>query len=183
MYDLCAMEFVAPFPYPSLAVPETVHGPALRAALVALPSHASMVWSTRVSDDRQHLFTDEAGVYQGHTALALASWSIDISTTNSIVAGGPLPGLAQTVPGAELTAVLVAIAWSVQRAVPVTVWSDALNVVRGVQQLIDGLFRWDDHENLDLWLQVQDRLQALDTTQFQIRHVPSHLDESRFETQ
>ena len=166
-----------------LLVPANAFGPALRAALSGLPAPYSLIWSTRVLGDRQHLFTDGAGLFQGHTDLALSAWAVVNATTGYIVAGGPLAGLAQTVPRAELTAVLVAIEWTLQQETRATIWSDALNVVKGVQQLLDGTFCWDSHENHDLWQQVRATLISCDLDVVRVRHVPSHLDPSKCETQ
>ena len=97
------------------------------------------------------------------------------ASSATLVAGGPLPGLAQTVPRAELTAALAATSWAFQQSVQVVVWADALYVVPGARALQDGCFCWETCENRDLWQQLASVLHAMPDEDVLFQHVHSHI--------
>ena len=109
------------------------------------------------------------------TTLALCSWAVVNANSATIIAGGPLQGLAQTVPRAELTAALVAVSWAFQHSVSVVIWADAQYVISGARSLQDGRFCWEGCEHHDLWSQLASVLQALPRESVLFQHVHSHI--------
>ena len=162
-----------------LLVPANPHSRELRSLLHALPAAEECVFSTETVLGRQHLFTDGSGLYNNVEDLAVAAWAVVHSGTGRVLAGGPLPGLLQSVPRAELTAVLMSLRWSIAVDKPVAMWSDAKGIVQGVQALQCQTFVWSKCQNRDLWRQVADCLAQVQPDWVLIKHVPSHLDPSR----
>ena len=70
-------------------------------------------------------------------------------------------GIAQTVPPAELPAVIAALHWALPHAAEVAVWIDAKHVLTGAEALQGGFFGWDHCENQDLWRQLESLLMIL----------------------
>ena len=101
----------------------------------------------------------------------MAAWAVVHSGTGRILAGGPLPGVLQSVP----TAVLMILRWSLAVDKPVAIWSDARNVVQGVWALQSQTFAWSRCEHRDLWLQVADCIAQVQRDWVLIKHVHSHL--------
>ena len=106
--------------------------------------------------------------------LSLAAWSVVHAGTQQIVAGGPLPGLLQSVPRAELTAVLVAMKWTLLVKQPTVTWSDAKNVVQGVWALQEGSSLAPSMAHHDLWEQLASCVQQLSSEDCLVKHVPIH---------
>ena len=97
--------------------------------------------------------------------------------TSGLVCGtGPLPGLAQTVPRAELRAALFAMQWALLNRVCLALWSDSAYVVDGVHQLCAGDEIPEHWDNQDMWETVYEVVFQLGCDRFKCRHVPSHLD-------
>ena len=92
---------------------------------------------------------------------------------------GPLSGITQTAPRAELVAMLCALKWTLQTGQDVVAWCDAAHVVDGVQALLTGGTVEANRHNADLWCEILSGLQQLPADGFSGRHVPSHLDISR----
>ena len=150
------------------------HMGALHQRLLELPDSTSHFQCRPAEAAVQHLFTDGACEHFGHSTLALAAWGLVLGGSCQVVACGPLPGILQTAPRAELTAMLAALKWVLRYQCVSYIWVDAKNVVTGVQACLDGL----DHEptdNLDLWQQVKALLDQLPHTLIKVFHVPSHL--------
>ena len=158
-----------------LLPPANPHGPALRRMLAALPSGLGVFLSRDSVPGRQHLFTDGAGHNVGHTDLATAAWGVVHAGTGKVISGAPLSGLYQTVPRAELSAVISAVLWSLQLGLNSVIWSDSLNVLTGALQLQDDQFDWADHDHHDLWALLDGFLKDLPAGAVAFKHIPSHL--------
>ena len=126
-------------------------------------------------DGMQHLFTDGSGFCSGFPDLGLAAWSVVHAGSGQVIDAGPLPGLLQTVPRAELLAVIRATEWSLFHRVKAAIWCDALHVVQGMQALQSGETVKINRDNADLWRRLRDSLGKLEPGQLVINHVPSHL--------
>ena len=148
-----------------------------REALMQLPDLTKDFHSHPTQGVRQHLFTDGSCLHGDIPSLALAAWAVVSATSAQVVACGPVPGLLQTTPRAELLAVVAALRWAVFYKAEIMLWIDALNVVQGLGRLRhgDGAL---PAENRDLWETVAELASQLEPEQFFFAHVPSHLDQS-----
>ena len=81
----------------------------------------------------------------------------------------PVPGLRQTVPRAELHAILLVATLTKDTPEPVTVATDAL----GVYQTFGRPALWSEHENADLWIALRRTLQGR-AAPFYLRWTKSH---------
>ncbi|OLP78173.1 Ribonuclease H [Symbiodinium microadriaticum] len=156
--------------------------PLLREQLANIPDVTAQFNSVRATAGRQHLFTDGACMLQDVKGLALAGWGVISASTGDVVSCGPLHGMWQTAPRAELCAVISAVRWAIATRVAVNLWTDCKHVVLGVQKLLDS--PWDPLpiDNQDLWSQLAQLLQQLESGFLQIVHIPSHLDPARCES-
>ena len=156
--------------------------PLLRAQLANLPDVTSQFNSVHTAAGRQNLFTDGACMLQDVKGLALASWGVISASTGEVVSCGPLHGVWQTAPRAELCAVISAVRWAIAMRVSVNLWTDCKHVVLGVQRLLDS--PWDPLpiDNQDLWSQLAQLLQQIESGSLHIVHIPSHLDPARCES-
>ena len=127
----------------------------------------------------QHLFTDGSGFSSGFAGLDIAAWAVVHAGSQQALASGPLPGLLQTVPRAELFAVVKAADWLLQTGAAGIIWSDAQHVVEGVVALQEGAAVDVNQDNADLWRSLRDRLSLVKPGQLRIRHTPAHLDEAK----
>ena len=156
--------------------------PLLRAQLANLPDVTSQFNSVHTAAGRQNLFTDGACMLQDVKGLALAGWGVISASTGEVVSCGPLHGVWQTAPRAELCAVISAVRWAIAMRVSVNLWTDCKHVVLGVQRLLDS--PWDPLpiDNQDLWSQLAQLLQQIESGSLHIVHIPSHLDPARCES-
>ena len=128
------------------------------------------------SDPRtNHLFTDSSCFQHRNADLSLASWGVINATTGQVVASGHVPGLAQTTPRAEISAVLAAMRWIVWFQVNATICSDALHCVTILKLLLEGQDLPVDVANKDLWLRVSQVLTLRSGLTIYAQHTPSHL--------
>ena len=89
------------------------------------------------------LFTDGSCMVPTEPYLRLASWAVILASADTqqrpfILASGPIPGLIQSSFRAEIYAVLAALCFAVQYAVPTRVWCDCEGVVSRVSRFIQG---------------------------------------------
>ena len=127
-----------------------------------------------------HLFTDGACRSDPCPELALAAWGLILHGAATPVACGPVPGILQTAPRAELYAVIAAARWTLTNAVRSMVWSDAKTVVDGIAAIRAGTAQFSENE--DLWARLDGLLDQLPADRFVIHHVPSHLDPAKTES-
>ena len=130
-------------------------------------------------EELQHLFTDGSGLCSGFADLGLAAWAVVHAGSGQVIDAGPLPGLLQTVPRAELLAVIRATEWSLFHRVRTAVWSDALHIVHGTQALLSGADVTINQDNADLWRRLRASILRLESGQLVINHVPSHLSANK----
>ena len=124
----------------------------------------------------QHLFTDGSCLFTETPDYALAAWAVIHANSNAVLVSEHLGGLLQTIPRAELTAILAAIQWTIKSKTTAVIWSDAQYVVEGVLALqADGSVD-PSSDNSDLWHQVAELLALTYPGQISLRYVPSHLD-------
>ena len=160
-----------------LLPPANPHTPALRALLHSQPDLSLHFLSEPTSADWQHVFTDGSCLFNDTPDMALAAWASVNASSGQIVACGPLPGLLQTTPRAELFGVISALRWALLFRVCLVLWVDALWVVQGLQQLVRG-HDWFPDENTDLWSLVVSLLAQFEDGCLRVMHVPSHLDQT-----
>ena len=120
------------------------------------------------------VFTDGTRLFEDE--FALAAWAAVNMTSGQVCGTGPLSGLAQTVPRAELQAALFGMQWALLNRVCLALWSDSSYVVDGVNMLLSGGATPDHWDNLDLWEMVHEVALQLGHGRLLCRHVPSHLD-------
>ena len=164
-----------------LLVPANPFGPGFRSMLHALVDSTNQHQSLDVSVGTQHIFTDGSCFSSGSSGLALAGWGLVHAGTGLVLSCGPVPGLQQTAPRAELHAMLSAVLWAVRVRQRNTIWSDALHVVDKMQLMAQGHLELDSLENNDLWGRIQAAWAQLDDCPVQVLHTPSHLDISACE--
>ena len=157
-----------------LLVPANPHLDELKRSIQSIPDTLPQVQLNGRFEVWHDVFTDGTCLFDGE--LALAAWAVVDMTTGRVCGTGPLTGLAQTVPRAELRAALYALQWAALNQVCLALWSDSLYVVEGVNTLLSGgdvLDCWDNH---DLWVTMLEATLQLGQSQLKCRHVPSHLD-------
>ena len=164
-----------------LLPPANVHAAQLRSLLHLLPDHTSTFLSPPSMTARQHLFTDGACAQFCSSELALAAWGVVNASSGLVVAAGQLPGIWQSAPRAELTAILAAVNWLRCHGAAAALWCDSFGIAEGLQLLLDGFPPAADWSNLDLWERVWVMVRELHPEQLRVHHVPSHLDPVRCE--
>ena len=122
----------------------------LRAVLHALPDEPVYSRVLVKQGCMQHLFTDGSCFFADTADFALASWAIVHANSSSVLGLGPLSGIQQTVPRAELQALVHAVRWVVQARVHATIWCDAKHVVDGFNELQTDQFLDGQKDNHDL---------------------------------
>ena len=135
--------------------------PLLRASLHALPDTTADFASPPATVEVQQVFTDGSCFLPDLPEFSLAGWGVVCASSGSVISCGLLPGAQQSIPRAELTAMLSAARWVAQPGVSAIVWSDASQVVRGVEAILTGSFDSGRGANQDLWQQVEDVLASL----------------------
>ena len=160
-----------------LLPPANPHLAAFHACLLALPDQSGSFASLARSDETQHLFCDGACNLATLPDLALAAWGAVNSTTGDIVACGPVPGLAQTAPRAELWGAIACLRWGLRVGCSLMVWTDSFWVGVGIRAAIEGHFQLP-HDNSDLWTLLVDLVACYQPGQLGAQHVPSHLEPS-----
>ncbi|CAE7778643.1 unnamed protein product [Symbiodinium sp. CCMP2592] len=131
--------------------------------------------STATGPGIQHLFTDGSCIYPDLPELALASWGTVNASSGQLIGSGPVPGLAQTIPRAEMWAAICSLKWGLFCLVSVIIWSDSAYVVRGIRAILANAFVLP-RENSDLWALIFDLTAQYDPGTLQAQHVPSHID-------
>ena len=159
-----------------LLVPANPHGPELRRQLQVCQDQCFQYYSYGCAPDTQHLFTDGSCLHSRVPGLALAGWGLVHSSTGLVLACGPVCGLLQSAPRAELCAMLSAVRWVAVVQRNAVIWSDALHVVDTMQQLLRGDVLTGSLENSDLWERIAEEVARLDSTCLRVLHTPSHLD-------
>ena len=162
-----------------LLPPANPHLSELRAHLHQLPDCTGHFVEQSCLEGRQHVFTDGSCLQWDFPCLALAAWAVVNANTGLVLNSAPVHGLTQSAPRAETLAVLSAIKWAAQVGLPLTIWSDALQVVSQLQTLLDGGTLVDDGANHDLWVQVRDLLPCFPEGAITVQHVHSHLDSAK----
>ncbi|CAE6966038.1 aquIMA [Symbiodinium sp. CCMP2592] len=76
--------------------------------------------------------------------------NISSPTARALLACGPVPGLQQSSPRAELWGAIAALKWGAFVIVPVVLWTDSDYVGRGIRRMLRGDF-FTPAENADLW--------------------------------
>ena len=158
-----------------LLAPANPHLDGLQCHLQSIPDPRPQVQLDGRFETWHDIFTDGTRLFDGE--LALAAWAAVNMTTGNVCGTGPLSGLAQTVPRAELRAALFALQWAIPNRVRLALWSDSSYVVEGVNIILSGGEVPDDWDNLDLWDSVQEAALQFGPERLKCQHVPSHLDE------
>ncbi|CAE7902920.1 unnamed protein product [Symbiodinium necroappetens] len=149
--------------------------PALRRCLHQIVDTTGVFFCSGFGLGWQQLFTDGACTQHVHPDFALAGWGLVHAQHHTAVACGMLPGILQSAPRAEITAMTSAARWALQTGLPCMVWTDALNVANGVAAVQSGGTMNED-EDADLWSPLTGLLSQLEPSRFLVRHTPSHLD-------
>ena len=147
----------------------------LRGQLMALPDSSALFFTSVSTEGPQHVFCDGSCLHSRDQSLALAAWSSINASTGSIIACGPVPGLMQTAPRAELWGAISSLKWGVFMQTPVVLWTDSDMVGRGLRELLLG-HTCPDGDNSDLWDVLSDLVGQFSPGQLLVQHVPSHLD-------
>ena len=152
------------------------HLPRLRQLLQGIVDTTGVFFGSGFGHGWQHLFTDGSCVDHDHLDFALAGWGLIHAQTNKALACGALPGIHQTAPRAEITAMTAAARWALQHDLPCFVWCDAQAVCDDVHLLQDGGDP-SGFADADLWRTLAALLEQLPASRFQVRHTPSHMDQ------
>ena len=154
--------------------------PRLRALLKGLVDCTGWFSCSGTQSEWHHLFTDGSCDHSVHADFALAAWAVINATDGQPISCGPVPGLMQTAPRAELLAMISAARWALKFHKKCIVWADALGVVEGVADIRNLTRRSDDND--DLWDVLESLLQQMPAETFLVKHVPSHLCTGRTES-
>ena len=157
------------------------HLPALRKLLCGIADTTGVFFCSGIGDGWQHVFTDGSCFDFDGPDFFLAGWGMIHAATGQAIACGVVPGLLQTAPRAELTAMIAAAKWAIHTQQPCMVWTDAQNIADGVQALQAGQSLQSAADS-DLWEDLAHLLHQLVNSNFQVRHTPSHLDSRRTES-
>ncbi|CAE7342035.1 aquIMA [Symbiodinium sp. CCMP2592] len=133
-----------------LLPPCNPHLLALRQELLKLPDRSAQFASLEHTAGPQHIFSDGSCLHARRASLALAAWSCVNACTGALLACGPVPGLQQSSPRAELWGAIAALKWGAFVIVPVVLWTDSDYVGRGIRRMLRGDF-FTPAENADLW--------------------------------
>ncbi|CAE7294281.1 unnamed protein product [Symbiodinium sp. CCMP2592] len=158
-----------------LLAPASPFLPEVRQCLLECPDLSGNFASTATGPGIQHLFTDGSCIYPDLPELALASWGTVNASSGQIIGSGPVPGLAQTIPRAEMWAAICSLKWGLFCRVSVIVWSDSAYVVKGIRAILANTFVLP-RENFDLWALIADLAAQYEHGTLQAQHVPSHID-------
>ncbi|CAE7896730.1 aquIMA, partial [Symbiodinium necroappetens] len=161
-----------------LLPPCNPHMHALHAQLSLLPDRTAQFVGTRCTDGPQHVFSDGSCLLAATPAFALAAWGCVNASTGEILACGPVPGLAQTAPRAELCGAIASLKWGLKAEVSLTLWTDSTMVGRGIRRLLDGI-EVHASDNPDLWQLLAELVAEFPAGHLMVQHVPSHLDPAR----
>ncbi|CAE7325636.1 unnamed protein product [Symbiodinium sp. CCMP2456] len=164
-----------------LLPPDNPHLPGFRKLLQGLGDFSGSFACSGFGTGWQHLFTDGSCNASWSPDFSLAAWGVVHSQHGAALACGPVPGIWQTAPRAELWAVIAAAKWAVFHALPCFVWSDCLNVVEGIS-IIQAGSDLEQAADKDLWDILKGLLDQLDSGSFRVCHTPSHLDSSLTES-
>lgn len=122
-----------------------------------------------------HLFTDGSCHSGPVSAFNICSWSVTSASSGMVLSSGWLPGITQSIPRAEATAVLSALRWISRTRVPAFLWVDSKHTVDGVLYLMDHFIVPSHWSNRDLWTPICELLSDLQECLPTIRWWPSHL--------
>ena len=145
-----------------------------------LPPELDVFYSGPTGLEVQHLFTDGSCISSSDRRISWASWAI--LNSSKIIAASLVSGLEQTIARAETLAILCALQWTISMRAKVCVWSDSRYVVRNIwhlQKFMTCPWNWS-HQ--DLWQRILTLLQQVPDEDFQVRWIPSHLDDALCES-
>ncbi|CAE7274867.1 unnamed protein product, partial [Symbiodinium microadriaticum] len=158
-----------------LLPPANPHLLRLQKCLAALPDVSDDFASLQHSHGFQHLFCDGSCLLTAHHDFALAAWATVNASTGDALACGPVPGLVQTSPRAELWGAIASLKWGLRTGTSIALWTDSDQVGRGLQRMLDGTFHLP-LDNSDLWTLLSDLAEAFLPGTLLVQHVPSHLN-------
>ena len=164
-----------------LLPPASPHIPELQRCLGLLPDLSGNFSSSETAHGTQHLFVDGSCIFNEIPELSLAAWGTVNASTDKIIGSGHVPGLAQTVPRAELWAAICALRWGIWVRACIIIWSDSAYVVRGIRAILQGTSDTAT-DNADLWALVQDLVLAYGEDELHIQHVASHVCQTACES-
>ena len=121
-----------------------------------------------------HVFTDGSGSRGTTPEVSLAAWALYLADESACIGAGWLPGLDQSVPRAELFAVLQTLHWIGEEEGELHIWSDCLHIIETFRCIqINGQAPCD-LANFDLWAELE-ALLVLKRCAVFIHKVPSHV--------
>ncbi|CAL1157077.1 unnamed protein product, partial [Cladocopium goreaui] len=126
------------------------------------------------------LFLDGTTAHPKEPKLRYAAWAVTVvpggpgTLDNRVLMGGHVVGLCQSPFRAELTAMVCAVRWAVQRGQLVHLWSDCQGVVKGVQKLLQKRPLKRNRPHSDLWMFLQDLLAGHGSSLVKVFKVVSH---------
>ena len=145
-------------------------------ALSALPDDAAVFEAVEpISPHR--LFTDGSCHRGPVSAYNTCSWSVTSASAGMVLSAGWLPGLTQSIPRAEVTAVLSALTWLSRVRVTAFLWIDSKHTVENAWYLLEHLTVPSHWANRDLWQQICDLLTDLQDIPPTFRWWPSHMSQ------
>ena len=149
-------------------------------SLANLPDLREAFFRSPVDSGIQCLFVDGSCTEPREPFLSLASWSMVAMEPKTILAGGPLHGVLQSVDRAEVCALHSAAIWALQSPQPTVAFSDSTYALHGFSYLWAHRFVPSHWKNEDLWSQVLNTLLQLAPNHFVWRKVAAHcnLDEA-----
>ena len=103
------------------------------------------------------------------------------ATSGCTVSSGPVPGLSQSAPRAELWALISALKWGLRVRVAVVIWTDLLKGAEGIRCLLEDP-AWLPRTNIDLWKQIAELVRCFNHESLDVQHVPSHLERNACES-
>ena len=121
-----------------------------------------------------HVFVDGSGINGKFPSLTLTSWAIYLADEEVCLGAGWVPGIEQTVPRAELYALIRALEWVGLEEGALHVWSDCQHVVETFRTLQASGVLDSALANRDLWDRVEVLL-ILIRCEVYIHKVASHV--------
>ena len=155
----------------------------LRKQLHSLADETATIYSRQTVDDFQHVFTDGSCFRPEQVDLATEAWAVVQAGTGKVLSRAPRKGLMQTIPRAEMTAVISACKWIASVRKRAVIWSDSKFVGEGVADILAGGQTSSQWDSIDLWTELREVLICIPVEDVIIRHIPAHFDKDACDSQ
>ena len=125
------------------------------------------------TSDSMHIFTDGSCRQPDVPSHSLTAWAVVDATSDGLIARGVCGGLHQSSDLGELSAIVVALEWIIDRPGHFTIWSDSAYASSGLHRLLQDLHDLPSDSYQQEWCRMQAALGAVGS-RVAIQHVAAH---------